>query len=218
MNQNQFNMLKVNTMQVNTIKNTAIKIISDKITLSTSDSSTILEFTNDGLNINKPKSDYLKWIPFSIFTPSNSTWNVQRKLSGSNPLYCLTKNNSSETSWLHSTFNCSFRKTLNKGKRIKNIYVGYEIETQNITSISAKLTVVQFNNPSPTPVLSNIPINESELNTGILVGEHYKKIEIVTPQFINAQAFVSFEIEITTPINSIFNFYGIHLEFDYNCF
>ena len=164
---------------------------------------------------NMINTDYIKWISFSKFVPVNSIWTVQRKVM-TNPLYCLTKNNSNETSWLTTTLDCSNRMTNNKGKRLKNIYLGYKIETQAITSISSRLTLTEFIEPNATPTLSNISIDDSDLTSGTTIDDHYRKIEISSPQFLNVQGFLSLEIELTTPVNSTIHFYGIHLEFDYN--
>ena len=100
--------------------------------------------------------------------------------------------------------------------RLKNIYLGYSIETQDITSIGATLILTQFIQPNPSPINSTISIDDSDLISGTSINQHYRKIQILSPQFLNVQGFLSLEIELTTPANSTVHFYGIHLEFDYN--
>lgn len=201
------------------ISNDLILKTTNNIQLSTT-GSTIVEFNeSDGLTSNIPKTDYLKWIPYYNFDALSGFW-LSIRSTPSNPLHFWRKELNAETALIQTDIDISSRTTSNKGSRLKTIYFAYKITNNSITSISSTLTLKSFNPsiPSAGPTLTNIPISDGTngLSTGTSINDHYRSIIIDTPSYLNSQGVLNIELEIVTPNSSVFDFYGLHLEYDNN--
>ena len=191
---------------------------ANNISMNT-DGGTIATITDsNGFSINVDKTDYLQWIPYYNFDAYSGIWVNNRTIVGSSPLYGLLKDVANESAIIYSDTIISSRTTTDKGYKLKSVFFAYKITTQDITSITPKITLKTYDSstPSGSVTLTNIPFTDNNLSSGTNTAEHYRSIDITTPFFINDESIINIEIDINTQALSVFEFYGCHLSFDRN--
>jgi len=189
----------------------------NNIQLSTTGTTVALFNETDGLTVNKPKTDYLQWIPYYKFDAFSGFWFSNRS-TPSNPLHFWRKEAVAETARIYADFEVSSRTTTDKGYQLTSIFFAYNITGASITSITPTITLKSFNPavPGEGPTLLNLASTDVNLTAGTAINEHYRSIDITTPFFLNSEGVINVELEIVTGASSVFEFYGCHLKFDRN--
>ena len=191
---------------------------TNNIQLSTT-GTTVANFNEDGLTVNKPKDDYLQWVPYYNFDVDGGIW-ITTRTTPSNPLQFWRKDAAAETVRIFTDIDVSSRTTTDKGYRLNSIYFAYNITGAAITSITPTITLKEFNPavPSGAITLTNISFTDVNLAAGTTINEHYRSVDITTPFFLNTEGVLNIEVELVTTGSAVFEFRGIHLSFDRNLF
>lgn len=198
-----------NNITLNTVSN---------ILLSTTGTTTMTFDEDDGIVVNKAKSDYLKWYPYYKFDTITGIWFTNRDVPSSNPIHSWSKEANEETTTLFSDLDLSSRTTTDKGFQLKSIYFAYKIQTAVINGVEPLFTLKTFNPsvPGAGVTLTNIPFTDVNLTSGTTIGDHYRSVDITTPFFINDESTLNVELAISSASTSDVDFYGIHLLFNIN--
>jgi len=201
------------------------------IQLNISDSFSINTTTNDSLSFNSvngltstvPKENFNKWISFYKFNTFNGFYFTDRdydvNLGVTLPKHYWKKEKQQEKSIIFTDIELSNRNINQKGMKLEEIFFGYRVEDDNLNNILVRLTKKKFDYVSNNYQLNvtNIPYNDINLDTGITQGyDYYGGIEITNPFFLNDESILNIELEIDTPSNSLFKFYGCNLKFSRN--
>jgi hypothetical protein len=188
------------------------------------DSTTKMVFNGvSGIRVNKPKDDYLIWIPYYKFDSSVGFWATDRSVP-SNPVHSWIKDAVDETAIIFTDVNISSRTTTDKGYQLSSIFFAYDITGNALDNdISIIVTEKTFDSSNPTTPISLTdiptgPTSSGDLTTapGSLVNSHYRGINITTPFFINDESTINIELSIDCNALTVFQFYGCHLKFDRN--
>lgn len=192
--------------------------ISSNLSINTNTESLSFNST-DGLISSVPKTNYFQWISFYKFNTYSGFYLTDRdysiNLGVTIPKHYWKKEKNNEISLIFTDVELSQNYTSQRGSRLEEIHFGYKIEDDPIISIFVRLTKKTFGLTNELNII-NIPYNDISLNTGTTIGDHYGKIEISNPFFINDQSIINIEVEINTPSTSLFKFYGCNLKFSKN--
>ena len=193
--------------------------ISSNLTINTNTESLSFDSTN-GLSSSVPKSSFNQWISFYKFNTYSGLYLTDRdytvNLGVTLPKHYWKKEKNAETSVIFTDVELSQNTTSQKGARLEEIYFGYKVEDANLNNIFVRITKKRFVDPSFELEVINIPYNDINLNSGTLIGDHYRGIEITNPFFVNDESILNIEVEVNTPSTSLFKFYGCHLKFSKN--
>lgn len=178
-----------------------------------------LTVTDDFTITGADKEDFRTWIPYKTFDVSCGYWQSFRDdsdVSGC-PVYYWRKVPRAETVYLNLDLVNPFRKgATDKGFKLTGIYFAYEIETTAITSFIPKITLKTFDpdNPGTAVILSSVTYTDGNLLVdGLTVDEHYRYVAITTPTYLNTESVINIEIELVTPADSVFKFYGAMIHY-----
>ncbi len=188
----------------------SIKLTSDNIQLRDASSFSTLALTPSGLTFDKPKVDYQSWFAPQAFSTFGGTWVLTRIISSGVPSVILRKTNTlAETTYVHTTLTLPGRTTVEKGYRLTRVRLVYEVTTQALVGINAKIA---HHHPGSSALVA---IDDSDLVAGIGIGFHYREVVISSPSFTNS-GFLALDIEFATDTNSGIDLSGVLAEFDYN--
>lgn len=201
-----------------------IKInISDSFEINTTNGNSLTFNSNNGLSSTIEKNNFNKWISFYKFNVHNGLYLTDREytvnLGVTLPKHFWKKEKSNEKSIIYTDIELPSRTENQKGMKLEQIHIGYRVEDQDLNNILIRLTKKHFDENIGIYQLNviNIPYNNINLNNGITNGQdHFRGIEISNPFFINDESILNLEIEIDTPSNSLFKFYGCNLKFSKN--
>ena len=162
------------------------------------------------------KEDFRSWIPYKTWDVSCGYWQSLRDTSNGCALYYWRKVARNETVYLNLDLVNPFRKGAgDKGFKLDKIYFAYEIEDVAITSFTPTICLKTFDPDTPgTAVsLSSIAYTDGNLAAGTTVDEHYRYVEITTPTYLSTESVINIEIELVTPADSVFKFYGAMIHY-----
>jgi hypothetical protein len=181
------------------------------------DSTQELVFDNNGLSSNVPKTDFQKWISFNDFNPIDGYWFTNRSLISDLPIHYWKKERNEEYSTIYVDVDLSSRSTNLKGFKLTKVYFGYKIENADIFDLNTIITKKTFDPTNVTPLsITQIGYHDINLESGIVVAEHYRGIEIGNPFYIENDNILNIELSISSAATSDFLFYGCNLEFERN--
>lgn len=192
--------------------------ISTNLTINTNTETLSFDSTN-GLISSIPKNNFIEWISFYKFNAYTGYYFTDRdytvNLGVTLPKHYWKKEKNEEKSIIFTDVEISNRTEIQKGYRLEEVHLGYKIEDNDINSILIRITKKSFDNITSELNITNILYNDINLNSGITIGDHYRKVEITNPSFIN-DGILNIEVEIDTPSTSLFKFYGCNLIFSKN--
>lgn len=179
-----------------------------------------LEFNStDGLLSSVAKTNFLEWISFYKFNAYTGYYFTERDytvdLGVTLPKHYWKKEKVLEKSIIFADVELLNRTESQKGSKLEEIHLGYRVEDDNLNNILIRVTKKTFENDQLNVI--NIPYNDINLTTGITQNiDHYGKIELSNPFYINDQSVLNIEVEIDTPSTSLFKFYGCNLKYSKN--
>jgi len=201
--------------------------VSDKLNINLTQSGESLSFnSSNGLVSTIEKTDYNQWISFYKFNTFSGFYLTDRDytvdLGVTLPKHYWKKEKNNEKSIIFTDVEISNRESSNKGYKLKQVGFGYRVEDADLNSILVRITYKKFDIVNP-PVnnyqlnVTNIAYNDINLTTSLTQGtDHYGYVEITNPVYINNGNILNIELEIDTPSNSLFKFYGCNLKFSRN--
>lgn len=200
--------------------------ISDNLSINTTNGNSLIFNSTNGLVSTVPKENFNEWISFYKFNSYSGFYLTERDinvvLGETLPKHYWKKEKNNETSIIFTDIEISNRITNQKGFKLKEIYFGYRVEDDNLNNIVARVTKKKFDIGVTGPNyydlnVTTIQYNDINLNIGITKNyDYYGGIEITNPFFLNDSSIINIELEINTPQNSLFKFYGCNLIFDRN--
>ena len=200
--------------------------VSDKLNINLTQSGESLSFnSSNGLVSTIEKTDYNQWISFYKFNTFSGFYLTDRdytvNLGVTLPKHFWRKEKNNEKSIIFTDIEISNRDTINKGYKLEQIGFGYRVEDQDLNSILTRITYKKFDVIPPTNNyqlnVTNIAYNDVNLNSSITQGtDHYGFVELSNPFYVNNGYILNIELEIDTPSNSLFKFYGCNLKFSRN--
>lgn len=194
--------------------NTQIDITAPDINVNADN--ILITVTDDFILNGAEKEDYRTWIPYKTFDVSCGYWQSFRDQISGSPIYYWRKVARNETVYLNVDLVNPFRTDTNKGFKLDKIFFSYEIENTPITSFTPIITLKTWDNNNPSSAVSLTQINYIDgnlLTNGLSVDEHYRYIDITSPSYLNSESVINIEVELVTPANSIFKFYGMMIHY-----
>lgn len=190
----------------------------DSPTVTWNSDNVVINVTDDFI-VNGAEKPYKRWFPYKTFDVSCGYWQTRRDEISGCPVYFWRKIARAETAYITIDIDNVFRPTADKGFQLDKIYFSYEIEDEAITSLTPKLTLKTWdpNSPSTAVSVTTIPFTDGNLITsGLGIDEHYRYLDITTPDYLNTESIITIELELVTTASAVFKFYGamIHYTFD----
>jgi hypothetical protein len=183
----------------------------------TSDDVTIT-VTND-FTVNGAEKLFKRWFPYKTFDVSCGYWQTHRDEISGCGVYFWQKIAREETVYITIDIDNPLREDTDKGFQLDRIYFSYEVEDEELTSLTPCLTQKTWDDGSPGTAVSvsTIAFTDGNLVTsGLSIDEHYRYIDITSPDYLNTESVITMELKIVSKASSVFKFYGamIHYTFD----
>lgn len=173
-------------------------------------------------NIDIPVFTEQQWVPYREFDITGTTGTVAASIAKSEreevlgvPQYywnfCMQD---SGQFYMAYDITQNIRDANNKGFQLKDIYITYEVSTQDLVSISSQVIKHTMDPQTPGSGRSGslLTVDESDLITKTTQAKHYPVINI-TSDYLSPHESLMLELTVYKDVSSVFKFHGIMLEF-----